>query len=457
MTQIRTVRVITAGFLLVFVGVAPTPAMAQTWSFDARRIALGGVGTTENIASRTVQEERGYRAIVLPFGLFQVLPHWNVFDPTGDDFNPVCAVEYAASPIHYTIGREPCNATQPGAAFVNDIVNARLSRDLNTYRGFRPDSSIVAEGLANPNWGKTFALERDANNVLLHGIYAGAGPYFSIQSQAQIDPTLIDLLASSTQVYRPNARLTVGTNAVSQMAMAITGGYRGRFPLLNTGNDTDGVYVAANYHYLHGFRFDRFDLTTRFDTDAAGLLTIQPTTAPVAIDRLKSSDGRGFALDVGTAVALGSWSFGFGASGIANRIEWDAIERERFTLQSLLTGGDFVEVDLPPPTGLERVELPVTYTGNVAYRADRLAVESEFSHGLQGKNFHGGLEYRLNRVELRGGGRYSRNRWHPSGGVGFNLTPRFGIDVAAFGTSANIERRRDTAIAVSMRITPSGF
>src|SRR4029453_7411377 len=73
---------------------APTPALAQNWSFDARRIALGGVGTTENVAARTVEEERGYRAIVLPFGLLQILPDWGVFNPTGDAFNPVCAVEH---------------------------------------------------------------------------------------------------------------------------------------------------------------------------------------------------------------------------------------------------------------------------------------------------------------------------------------------------------------------------
>jgi hypothetical protein len=433
------------------------PAFAQNWSFDARRVALGGVGSTENIASRTVEEERGYRAIVLPFGLFQVLPHWNVFDPTGDDFDPVCAVEYAASPIHYTIGRTPCSTSQPGPKLVNDIVNARLSRDLNDYRGFRPDSSILAEGLANPSWGKTFALTRDADGVLLHGIYAGAGPYFSIQSLSTIDPALIDIFASPTPVYQRNARFMVGSNAAAQMAMAVTGGYRGRFPLLNTGTKTDGVYVAANYHYLHGFRFDRFDLTTRFDTDAAGMLTIQPATAPVTIDRMGSESGSGFALDFGTAVAVREWTFGFGASGMGNRIEWDALQRERFTLQSLLNGGDFVEVDLPPPTGTERVELPVTYTGNVGYHSSRWSAESEFSHGMLGKNFHGGLEYRMQKMELRGGGRYSRNRWYPSGGAGFNLTPRFGIDVAAFGTSANIERRRDVALAVSLRLTPTTF
>lgn len=442
---------------LMFMSVASTPAFAQNWSFDARRIALGGVGTAENIASQSVQEERGYRTIVLPFGLLQVLADWEVFNPTGDEFNPVCAAQYAASPLHYTLGRKACDSSEPGATFVTDIVNARLSRDLTDYRGFRPDSVIVAEGLANPSWGKTFAVTRNATGGLVHGIYVGAGPYFSIQSTSLIDPSLIDVVANPASVVKPNNQYTVESDATTQMAMAITGGYRGRLPILTTGDNADGVYVAANYHYLRGFQLDRFDLVSRFETNSAGLLTILPTTPPVTIDRVKSNTGTGFALDFGAAVAMRGWTLGFGASGVANRIEWDELERERFDLLSLSAGEDFRETDLPAPTGKQRIELPVSYTGSLGYQAERWSVESQYAHGYQGHNFHGGLEHRMGAIELRGGARYSRKKWHPSGGAGFNFTPRFGVDVAAFGTSANVESRRDIAIAVSLRITPEDF
>jgi hypothetical protein len=452
LTSVRSIlRVLTSR---AFIMPLAAPAFAQNWSFDARRIALGGIGTTENVASRTVQEERGYRAIVLPFGLLQILPDMDVFNPTGDAFNPVCAIEHASSPLHYTIGRKPCNRSQPGPAFVNDIVNGRLSRDLNDYRGFRPESSLVAEGLANPSWGKTFALRRDSRGSLAHGIYVGAGPYLSVRSESRIDPALIDILANPSPLYQGNSRFSGGVNAASQMALAITGGYRGRLALTNGGNDNDGLYVAANYHHLRGFRFDRFNLDAQFDTDAAGLLAIRPTTVPVTIDRLKSESGSGFALDLGVAVLMREWTFGFGASGIANRIEWNALERQQFVLDSLFSGGDFLETDLPAPTLSQRITLPVNYTANFGHFSERWSAESEFSHGLQGSNFHGGFEYRLGAVDLRGGGRYARNRWHPSGGAGLNLSRRLAIDIGAFGTSANIERRRDLAIAVSMRINP---
>jgi len=52
---------------------------------------------------------------------------------------------------------------------------------------------------------------------------------------------------------------------------------------------------------------------------------------------------------------------------------------------------------------------------------------------------------------LRGGARYSFSQWNPTAGVGFDLSRRVSMDVAAYGTSANIERTRHTAIAVSLR------
>jgi len=135
-----------------------SPAAAQNWSFDARRIGMGAIGTSQNVASKMVEEQRQYGSIVIPFGLIQVLKDTNIFRPDHDDFDPVRAMEYAASPLHYTFGRDDGGS---GQTFVGDIVNARLSRDLNRYRGFQPASELFAEGLASPNWGKTFVVRGD--------------------------------------------------------------------------------------------------------------------------------------------------------------------------------------------------------------------------------------------------------------------------------------------------------
>jgi hypothetical protein len=42
--------------------------------------------------------------------------------------------------------------------------------------------------------------------------------------------------------------------------------------------------------------------------------------------------------------------------------------------------------------------------------------------------------------------------WNPSGGVGLNLSPRVALDVAMYANSANVERKRNPAIAFSLRL-----
>ena len=57
----------------------------------------------ETSPARIVNEERDYTSIVLPFGLFQVLNDFSIFNPNSSAFDPVRGIEYAASPIHYIV------------------------------------------------------------------------------------------------------------------------------------------------------------------------------------------------------------------------------------------------------------------------------------------------------------------------------------------------------------------
>ena len=156
------------------------------------------------------------------------------------------------------------------------------------------------------------------------------------------------------------------------------------------------------------------------------------------------------AIDIGAAGILGPWEFGVGVNGIGNRIDWTNAERTNYVLDSLFSGGEFN--DLPTiPVGDVSVELPVDVRGNVAYDAGRWLAVSEFGHGFNGTSLRLGYEQRLGRVQLRGGARYIKERWEPTGGGGFNFTNRFGVDVGLFSTSANFERKRHLAIAVSLR------
>lgn len=132
--------------------------------------------------------------------------------------------------------------------------------------------------------------------------------------------------------------------------------------------------------------------------------------------------------------------------------DWTGLERTTYSLSSLLSGNNEFADTTPVPVADARVELPVDYSGNFAYSSHEWSAAAEVGKGFGGSSFHGGYEQRVGRVELRGGARYTVKKWNPTGGVGFDITQRLSLDVAAFGTDANIERKRRVAIAASIRL-----
>jgi hypothetical protein len=440
-----------AAALLLHMNAAP--GFSQNFGGDARWIAMGSVGEKNmalDFAGTGPGQNRSYRSIPVPLGLLQILRHPKIFDPGDPDFNPLRAMEYAANPIHYTILR---NGSDAGEQLVTDLVNGQISRDLNTYRGFIPKSNLKAAGLVDPTFGKTFRFLGDSNGPR-HGIYVGAGPYLSVATDVNIDQGLVDLLASDTDTYAPNSTFKILDTTAGQVASALTTGYRVRIPVSALGRSASrpgGVYFAANYNYLYGLHYDTFELGVQFDTDNLGLVTIQPSTVPLSIDRVSSSSGHGRALDFASGVTVDRWVFGFAANGISNYIDWKDLRAEKFELSSIMNGASFTETDLPSPAAKQRVELPVRYSGSGGYTANRWSAQMEVAHGLKDYEVHGGGEYRLALLDLRAGSHYSRSMWHPSGGIGLNLTEGFGIDVATFTTASNIERKRKATLAVSLR------
>jgi hypothetical protein len=424
-------------------------ALAQNWSFDARSIALGSVSGKDNLASRMVDEQREYRSIVIPLGLFQVLRNFDRFKPESDDFDLVRVIEYSASPLHYQFGRDQESANERD--LFTDIRRATVSRDLSDYRGYKLANQPVAEGLASPTWGATIPFSGEKGGPF-QGVYVGGGPYLSMRTLATIDQRVVDILASETALRFNNTSYPIGSDVEGQVAMAITGGYRGRFALASGSSDRDGFYVAADFNYLRGFRYESADVALRLDTDSGGMLTINPLLpSPLAIIRTSADSGHGYAIDAGVAAVVNGVEVGFGINGIGNRIDWENVEQTSYALGNLFLGGDFVESG-PFPANDLRVELPKDYHVNAGYHADVWSVMSEYAHGFQGNSVRGGAEYRAGAIELRGGGVYTRELWHPTGGVGLNLSPKIGLDVAMFTTAANAARERRASFAVSLRI-----
>jgi len=422
---------------------------AQNYSFDARRIALGGAGGTPNIATKLVQRQRRYRSILIPVGMIKVLSNVRVFFPTREDFDFSRAVEFGTSPLHHVFGRSDDISRRQ---LFRDLMDARLEPDLNAYSGADVPATTSYEGLILENWGKTFMLRQDDRSF--QGIYVGAGPYFAVRADAEFDGELMRVLNSSGNRYVPAATLGLGGGETDQLALAITGGYRARFPLFAQDGEAagrNGLYVAVNYHHLWGLRFDDFSARLQLETDSAGLVSSTPSGPPFLLDWHTSTDGRGLAIDLGATFVVNRWDFGFGVGGVANRLEWNKITRHNLALVNVFDGNEWVHVKLPPTGAPRRFEQPVTYTGDVAYHRENWSVFSEYSRGFEGHNFLSGLEYRLGKVELRGAGRVSQGDWYPSAGVGVNLTRNFGIDAALFGTKTFLEAEPHVGLALSLR------
>ncbi|MGE3955239.1 MAG: hypothetical protein AB7H96_00860 [Vicinamibacterales bacterium] len=428
----------------------PHPAAAQGWTFDARKIALGGAGDG-NLASGMAGDRRPYSVIVMPFGIFRVLENKDRFDPEASDFDPIRLAEDIASPLHYMLATE---ANPQRAAFVNDIRNARLSRDLNVYRGFVPAQSLTGEGLADPTVGYTFKVSKPPSGGF-QGIRVGAGPYLPVRSRNEFDPDLLALLSSSTPVVARNTAFDITSQTRGALGLAVAVGYRAHFPWGGSSafnGKRDGLYVAADYDYIKAFRLEDVDLAVRLATDSAGLITMLPSTTPIRFTRQTSSSGTGRAINMGVLAVAGPFEVGFGARGLGNRISWDAVESTTYSLRSLTSGdSDFTESPTLFIPTLD-TEIPVEYRFNGAYHAEKMSVLGDIRRGFNGTSMRAGVEARTRSLEVRGGLRYINQDWNPAVGAGLNLGERVGIDVSLFTTTANIERRRDKGIAASLRL-----
>jgi hypothetical protein len=424
---------------------------AQNYSWDARSVGMGGAtGVGQgNLAADFVPSDREYTAIVIPLGLTQVFSDLDVFNPNNVAFDPLRVLDYAGNPFHYSFNRP---SSDSNLDFLKNLVDSGLSRDLNDYRGFSPPEHLVAGGVMAPNWGYTFKLYRGADESF-QGIYVGAGPYITLNTDLRFDPQLLAIFESATPVVVPANTTFLMTNVASQRsAVALTGGYRAKLPFASSASERDGVYMSANFSYLIGLRQDSADVRLEIATDSSGLVTLTPGQVPMTVTDLSSGSGRGFTTDVGLVVVRNGWEVGVGANGLANRIDWRDHDYKQYTLSSLTTGLDFNTTTLPAPTGTVRTELPVEYLSHLGYSWGRWSTRTAWSYGVQKLAARAGAEYRLGVIDLRGGVRYALQSWTPTGGFGFNFTRRLGLDVGFFGNNVNLEQNRNISVAISLRI-----
>ena len=363
-------------------------------------------------------------------------------------------------------GARPAAASPAVAANVGSLLSGdRLSLLDESF-----DWDYLGEWLVSKNWGRTFTLHEGAGGVE-HALYLGAGPYLSFHSDAAVSGAFrsyVDLddvarsvaaLRLSPDLLHLDMRFDVENETYTQAAAAAVGGYRAKLPLPGRpAAGRDGIYVAAHYSHLFGFRYEDLRTDFRLALDSA-VLSADPAEVRLgAIERVTSRRGRGFALDAGVAFVIGKWDFGVGATGLMNRIDWKNVTRGSLALyeENLFSGFDDGALDgirSPPETlGDRRVTTPVRYTADVAYHEPTWSALANYQRGFLGNYLNAGVEYRFAWLDVRGSGRFKRDRWHPAGGVGVELRPGWHVDFAAFGTSLNPERRRRLAMAVSLRL-----
>ncbi|MBK9238864.1 MAG: hypothetical protein IPL75_01095 [Acidobacteria bacterium] len=443
----RTSRLL---FALLLVPAAAGTASAQGLLFDARSVAMGGGGgNSSNIALKMVPPStRAEVVIPIPLGLIQVFQGGlDKFKPNSDSFDPVLAAETLGNPMQYRFGAD---TSGPRYNLINDIVNGTVNPNLAVYAGFDIPETFADQGLLSPQFGLTLKFAKKDDRF--HGLYVGVGPYLSFDTSGVVDPRLADIFAEGTSY--PNATMSIDDSSQVQLAMAVTAGYRGRLALGSGGSSggagasRDGVYVAYNFHVLRGFRYLEPDINIRFNTNAAGILT--PSNTPVTVLSLQGHEGSGIAQDVGVQIVRGRFQGGVGINGIGNRINWSDFTFSTHTLASLTAGLDFIETPGVTIVTDRRVTLPVVKSANIGYEGDGWGATATVADGYNGKSFAGGAERKVGPFWVRGGARYSRSKWEPS--AGFGIGTNVALDIAVFGTHANLQSERQMAVAASVRI-----
>ena len=368
------------------------------------------------------------------------------------------------------VGASPAGAFGTGASPAGAVDLGSLPDIQLSLADASFDWEYFGEWLVSRNWGRTFTLHEEPTGVE-HALYAGAGPYLSFHSDAAVSGAFrsyvdVDNLVRSVAAGRLSQDIVhldmtfdIENQTYTQAAAAVVGGYRAKLPLPGrTAAGRDGVYVAVHYNQLFGIRYE--DLHTDFGLalDSAAL-SAEPAAVPLGtIQRATSRRGRGFALDAGVAFVIDKWNFGFGATGLMNRINWKGVTRGSLALyeENLFSGFDEGVLEgLRSPAevvGDRRVTTPVRYNYDMAYHEETWAALVNYQRGFLGNYVNAGVEYRFPWLDVRGSGRFRRDRWHPAGGVGFELRPGWHLDLAAFGTSLNPERKRRLAMAISLRM-----
>ena len=189
-----------------------------------------------------------------------MLPNLPKLDPTKDEFDLVRAIEYTASPIHYIVGRDDTNTA---SAFITDLRNGTLSRDLNIYRGFSPQTNVPPKD-SRRRTGATPSSSSKSEQRRVPGHLCGRRALLLDETGRDDRSGARRHLREPTPVYIPNTSFYMSNDTESQFALAVTGGYRGALRLPGGGAGASGSASDSNA----GLRGCTSARTITFSTDS---------------------------------------------------------------------------------------------------------------------------------------------------------------------------------------------
>jgi hypothetical protein len=451
------VRTGVVGFALVLLVLAPLrPARAQ-FSFDARRIGMGGVSLGRdgnarryNPAYRAVKNKSHVAGapkftIPVPLGLIQFfkdhpinqLGHDPMFSPESSAFNPVALINLVFNPpIFYEVKKAPT----PTNDVQLTIGRNQLIVDLGASKVLIPEQDF---GL-----GTTSRLLD--MGVGFAGFNVGVMGFLQYDVAITLDSTLRNFLTNDSTA-RPNTSYFVNTDGTAQAGFAPTVSYAGRLLRGAGGNDTDdGFYIGGALHYYMGATYARGVGPAGFTT---GNPVLAATPVPLLNGNIYTSNkpfGTGVGGDVGVVWISGPFEVGAGVNDIGAQLTWSHTKIQRFVYDTV--ANKIVDSVIVADT-TSKTKLPITYMANAAlHMGTGTTVAGDVINSGRGTIVRVGVEQRTGPFALRGGvSRDQRKKMQFGFGGGLRLGP-IGLDVGFWTHSNSLSTQRAITMATSISI-----
>ncbi len=429
---------------------AAAPARAQ-FSFDARRIGMGGVSLTRggnlrryNPAYRAVPDHggggRAKLTIPIPLGLLQALKDSAAFDVHKSYFN---ALELANLILNPPLYLEVKKAPAPSTDVTFTVGRNALVVDLGNARQLVPTDEIgIGSSSRFLDIGPT-----------IHGVHVGVLAFIQEDAGFTLGDTLRNFLRNADSA-RVRTRYFLNVDGKGQGGFAPTISYAGRLGGGAPDSD-DGFYVGGALHYYFGVAFARASGLAGFrtgDTLFAGPNPVTPNVDALVYtaNQIGKQYGHGVGGDVGIAYVAGPVELGVGVNDIGATLTWKDTEVRRLFYD---TTSSTVKDTIVQNHIESKTKLPVSYIANVTYRMGQgISLGADIVNNGRGTTEHVGAEVRFGPLAVRGGvARDTRKKVQFGTGTGLRFGP-FGLDVGFWTHSNSLSNTRAITMATSLSI-----